>query len=187
MKSLHSVRSLFALLFVLVLAPTLGLAADPALAASGEVYHKAGKVLSDMIVSKQIEPGTVATQVDLMVKQAVTLAEHYGKAHPNGAPLLKTVIANIPAMRSLDFGQLEAQWHDLGYFDQPEHNPGIDLKDEDNEHFTDPIHAIVHPLLVLKAAQAYVADKDPEHLKAMKEELEEGMEQAEKLIASLSR
>jgi hypothetical protein len=175
------------LAFACALLPSTRLAADPSLANSGAAYHKAGKSISEMIVGKQIDPAAVSAQVGTMVKEAVALAELYAKAYPTGEKLLQTVIANIPAMQALDFGQLEAQWHDLGYFTEAAHHPGIDLQDEDNEHFTDPIHAIVHPLLVLKAAQAYAADKNPEHLQTMKEELEEGMEQAEKLSAKLSR
>jgi predicted DNA-binding transcriptional regulator len=44
---------------------------------------------------------------------------------------------------------------------------------------------VVHPLLVLKAAQDYAATKNEESLKSMKEEMEEGLEQVEKQKAAL--
>jgi hypothetical protein len=46
------------------------------------------------------------------------------------------------------------------------------MEDEDNEHFTDPLHVMIHPIMVLRAAQ----DKN---LDAMKAEMQEGMEQIE--------
>ncbi len=61
------------------------------------------------------------------------------------------------------------------------------MKNEDNEHFTDPIHAIVHPLLVLKAAQSYDKDKKESYLKDMKEEMSEGIEQSIALVTHLSK
>ena len=42
-----------------------------------------------------------------------------------------------------------------------------------------------HPLLTLKAAQEYVSTKSDESLKHAKEEIEEGLEQVEKVKAVL--
>jgi hypothetical protein len=162
-------------------------AADSALATHGSNYHAAGKAIVDMVISKKIELPAVTAKVDTLLTEATALGEAYAKAYPAGAKLLKTVIGNIPEMKKLSYAELQTEWHDLGYFAKPGRDVGLDLKSEDNEHFTDPIHAIVHPLLVLRAAQDYAADKKDEHLKAMKEEMEEGLEQAEKLVLKLSR
>lgn len=143
-------------------------------------YHAAGKAVVEMAISKQVDAAEVAKKVDTMVNDAVWLATEYAKTFPKGAKLLKTVTDHVDDMRKLSFHELEGEWHDLGYFGKPGHETGIDLKAEDNEHFTDPIHTIVHPLLVLKAAQAYASGKKEEDLKAMKAEMEEGLEQAEK-------
>lgn len=178
-------RCLIALSVVLL---PLGLrSADAGLAASGLAYHKAGKAVTEMVIAKQIDMPALSAQIDTLVKEAVVMAEAYAKAYPAGKKLLDKVVASVPAMRALSFDELQTDWHDLGVFGKPGYEIGIDLKDEDNEHFTDPIHAIVHPMLVLKAAQAYSVDKKEDNLKAMKEEMEEGLEQAEKLIAKLSR
>ena len=101
---------------------------------------------------------------------------------------MKTVVENVDAMKKLSFKDLEHEWHDLNHFTKSGSNDlGIDVKAEDNEHFTDPIHAIVHPLLVLKAAQAYATSKDEADLKAIKEEMEEGLEQVEKCRSVLTK
>ncbi len=171
---------------LLPLVSSLATAADPALSAHGATYHKEAKAVTDMVISKNVDLALLTPKIDVLLSEAVALAGAYAKAHPAGEKLLKTVIAQVPAMRKLTFDELQTDWHDLGYFAKPGNEPGLDLKDEDNEHFTDPIHAIVHPLLVLKAAQAYATDKKEEHLQVMKEEMQEGLEQADKLVAKLA-
>ncbi len=143
-------------------------------------YHQHGKAIVDAIIAKKIEIADVQKHVDAMLTDSAALAKLYAAKHPAGTKLLGSVTAAIPEMRKLSFGDLEKQWHDLEHFKAPGNDPGIDLSNEDNEHFTDPIHTIVHPLLVLRAAQDFVATKDEAHLKTMKEEIEEGLEQAEK-------
>ena len=175
------------LVLLVALMPLVLRSADTALVASGLAYHKAGKAVTEMVIAKQVDLPAVTAQIDILVKESVVMAEAYAKAYPKGRKLLDKVIASVPAMRAMSFDELQTDWHDLGVFAKPGYETGIDLKDEDNEHFTDPIHAIVHPMLVLKAAQAYATDKKEDNLKAMKEEMEEGLEQAEKLIAKLSR
>jgi hypothetical protein len=150
-------------------------------------YHAAGKAVVEMAISKNVDVVAVEKQVNVMLADAVWLATEYGKAHPTGAKLLKTVTDHVDAMRKLSFHELEHEWHDLGYFAAGGHDVGLDIKEEDNEHFTDPIHTIVHPLLVLKAAQAYSTAHKEEDLKAMKAEMEEGLEQAEKQLIALTK
>jgi hypothetical protein len=148
-------------------------------------YNKSGKAVVDMILSKNVAEPEVEKQVNTLVEEAQWFIAEYALAYPKGTQLLKTVTDNIAAMRKLSFDELEKEWHDLGYFEKHPDKAGLDLKEEENEHFTDPIHALVHPLLVLKAAQAYAANKKDEDLKSMKEEMEEGLEQVEKLAAVL--
>lgn len=150
-------------------------------------YHAAGKAVVEMAISKNVDAAAVEKRVNVMLADAVWLATEYAKAHPEGAKLLKTVTDNVDAMRKLSFKDLEHEWHDLGYFSSGGHDVGLDIKSEDNEHFTDPIHTIVHPLLVLKAAQAYSTGHKDEDLKAMKAEMEEGLEQAEKMTIALTK
>lgn len=150
-------------------------------------YHAAGKAVVAMAIAKNVDAREVEKQVDIMLGDAVWLATEYGKAHPAGAKVLKIVTDNVDAMRKLSFRDLEHEWHDLNHFSSGGHDAGIDLSEEDNEHFTDPIHAIVHPLLVLKAAQAYGAGRKDEDLHALKAEMEEGLEQAEKLMIALTK
>lgn len=148
-------------------------------------YYTAGKAVVDMAISKKIDAAEVEKRVNIMVADALWFAAEYAKAHPKGAKLLHLLTSNADAMRKLSFQDLESEWHDLGYFTKPGHDTGLDLKAEENEHFTDPIHTLVHPLLVLKAAQAYTTTKAETDLKAMKEEMEEGLEQAEKQKTAL--
>jgi hypothetical protein len=179
-------RLLLALLPVLALLSAHA-APSPELSAHAARYHTAGKAVLELIITKQVTVPAVATQVDVLLTEGIALTEAYAKANPTGEKLLRAVITEVPALKKLSFDALQTDWHDLGHFAKPGNSAGIDLQDEDNEHFTDPIHAIVHPLLVLKAAEAYAADAKPEHLKTMKEEMEEGLEQADKLLARLVR
>lgn len=151
-------------------------------------YLAAGKAVVEMSITKKVDAAEVEKKVQTMLADAVWLATEYGKAHPKGEKLLKTVVENVDAMKKLSFKDLEHEWHDLNHFTKSGSNDlGIDVKAEDNEHFTDPIHAIVHPLLVLKAAQAYATSKDEADLKAIKEEMEEGLEQVEKCRSVLTK
>lgn len=150
-------------------------------------YHAAGKAVVEMAIAKNVDAAAVEKHVNVMLADGVWFAATYAKAHPEGAKLIKILIENVDAMRKLSFHELESEWHDLGYFSKPDHDAGLDLSAEENEHFTDPIHTIVHPLLVLKAAQAYGKDKKEEDLKAMKAEMEEGLEQAEKQMLALTK
>ncbi|MBL9167261.1 MAG: hypothetical protein JNN07_05935 [Verrucomicrobiales bacterium] len=149
-------------------------------------YSKNAKAILEMAITKKIDATVVEKHVRECLADASWAAEEYGKAFPAGAKLLKTVVASIPAMEKLDFKSLETEWHDLGYFSKPGNDPGVDLKEESNEHFTDPIHSIVHPLLVLKAAQNYAVSKGEDDLKAVKEEMEEGLEQMDRLKKQLA-
>lgn len=151
-------------------------------------YLAAGKAIVEMTISKKIDVAEVEKKVQILLADASWLATEYGKAHPKGEKLLKAVTDNIEAMKKLSFKELEHDWHDLNYFTKSgAPDLGINVKDEDNEHFTDPIHAIVHPLLVLKAAQNYVTSKDDGELKTIKEEMEEGLEQVEKCRIALAK
>lgn len=150
-------------------------------------YHKAGKSLVEMSLTKKVNVDEATKLVDLLLKEGTWLSGAYAKAYPGGEKLLKLVTDNIEAMKKLTFEELEHQWHDLHYFDDKKDAIGIDLSAEDNEHLTDPIHVIVHPLLVLKAAQSYAKAPADESLKQMKEEMEEGIEQIEKAVAALAK
>ncbi|MSU64421.1 MAG: hypothetical protein EXS31_18865 [Pedosphaera sp.] len=120
-----------------------------------------------------------------MVADAVWFAGEYAKAFPTGQKLLKVILDNVETMKKLSFKDLEHEWHDMHHFDAADKDIGLDLKAESNEHFTDPIHSIVHPLLVLKAAQNYASSKSADDLKSIKEEMEEGLEQIEKMKTAL--
>lgn len=143
-------------------------------------YHTAGKAVVEMALTKKVDVNQVEQQVRTMVADAVWVAGEYGKAFPKGAKLLQVILDNVENMKKLSFKELEHEWHDLHHFEKSDKDVGLDVKAEENEHFTDPIHSIVHPLLVLKAAQSYAKSPSEGDLKAIKEEMEEGLEQMEK-------
>jgi hypothetical protein len=182
----HGMNSFATLLFL-----TLGLAtlrADKAaMDAKAREYNVAAKAVVDMALARTVDVTVVRAKVDIMLASAVSLAGAYAEKFPQGRKLLDAVIAGVPEMKKLSFKELEDEWHDLKHFEKPGNDPGVDLKLEDNEHFTDPIHAIVHPLMVLSAAESYAKQKDAESLKQIKEEMEEGIEQAEKVRAVLAK
>lgn len=151
-------------------------------------YHAAGKAIVEMAINKKIDIAEVEKRVQILLTESTWGATEYAKVHPKGAKLLKTTVDNIDAMKKLSYKDLEHEWHDLNHFTKSGGSDlGIDVKAEDNEHFTDPIHSIVHPLLVLKAAHTFAASKDEAELKSVKEEMEEGLEQMEKVRSVLSK
>lgn len=172
---------------VLLASLPAALASDADAKAHVAAYHKAGKALVEMSLTKKVNVDEATKLVDVLLKEGVWLSGAYAKAYPNGEKLLKLVTDNVEAMKKLSFEDLEHQWHDLHYFDDKKDVIGVDLSEEDNEHLTDPIHVIVHPLLVLKAAQNFAQAPGDEPLKQMKEEMEEGIEQIEKAVAALNQ
>jgi hypothetical protein len=150
-------------------------------------YHAAGKSLVNMAISKKVDTAEASKLVDKLLEEGKWLAEAYAQKYPQSAKLLKLVTDNIGEMKKLSSKELEHQWHDLQYFNNKKEAIGLDLTDENNEHFTDPIHVIVHPLLVLKAAQSFASGGGDVALQQMKEEMEEGIEQIDKALASMQK
>jgi len=150
-------------------------------------YRKSGDVVMNQIISKKIDETVLQKEVNNMVVAAISVTKAYMKAYPKGAKVLQVLVDKIEDIKKQSFDEVEKQWHDIGYFAGKEKELGIDLSDEDNEHFTDPIHCIVHPILTLKAGQMYIksGSKDEKHLQTMKEELKEGLEQAGNIEAKL--
>jgi hypothetical protein len=162
-----------------------------------KAYHDAGRAVVDLVNAKTIDATKISALVLTMQTHAVPLAQAYAKKHPAGKGVIDTVIAQVAtldgsgavtglgAMKDLPFDTIEKQWHDLGHFKA--NKPAIDLFDEDHEHFSDPLHTLIHPMMVLRAALDYQTSKSADDLKAMKEEMEEGLEQVGKTVASLSK
>ncbi len=182
-------KTLIALSCAALLGATLNLkAADTAeLKAHEATYHAAGKALVDMALAKKVNATDAAKHADVLVKDAVWLCGVYAKAFPQGEKLLKTITDHLEDMKKLSFKDLEHQWHDLHFFDGKKDAIALDMTDEANEHFTDPIHSLVHPLMVLSAANSFAKDGNAEALTQMKEEMEEGLEQYEKAVQTLSK
>lgn len=139
-------------------------------------YKAAGKEVMNAIVANKVDAAQLKPKLLQMASDALALADQYVGKFPEGKKMFDMVKANFEKMKSASFEELEKDWHDLGYF--AKNSPGVDLKQEKNEHFTDPLHCIVHPLMTLKAAEK----KD---LQAMKEELSEGLEQMDLMAKKL--
>ena len=148
---------------------------------STEDYIKTGKEIVDMVNSGSIDVSGVESRVLSLTKNSVALAQAYIKKYPQGEALLSEVMNHVAIvengtvkglgpMVNDSFARMEEHWHDLGFMEGKDF--GVDMEDEDNEHFTDPLHVMIHPLMVLRAAKD--GNKD-----AMKSEMEEGMEQIE--------
>jgi hypothetical protein len=182
---MKTLQSLFAVVAVCAAGFAVHGADKAAVEAHYLAYHTAGKALVEAAINKKVDPAEVGKKVDILVTEGTWFVNEYAKAYPKGEKLLKVIVANLDTMKKLSFKELEHEWHDLHHFDKADKDTGIDLAAEENEHFTDPIHTVVHPLLVLKAAQDYAATKNEEALKSMKEEMEEGLEQVEKQKAAL--
>ena len=169
----------------LVLFSQLSFAAD--LQQLKNSYLVNGRAIVDMVNAGNIDVAEVRKKVLAATKDSVALAQIYIEKYPQGKALLEEVINNVAVMsngmvtdlgpmQNETFDHMEDYWHDIGYTKEKDY--GVDMEDEDNEHFTDPLHVMVHPLMVLRAAQDGNGD-------AMKSEMEEGMEQIELTVEAL--
>lgn len=168
--------------------------------AAAKAYHTAGRAVVDKINGGSLDLAFVTEKVLEQERQAVALGRAYATKHPTGAKLINYVISQavtvdaagevtgLGPMAALDFKVIEDEFHDLNHFKtKPEDAGGLDVSNEDNEHFTDPLHTIIHPLMVVSAARAWTADHKKDHLAVAKGEMEEGIEQAEVTAKSLSK
>ena len=149
-------------------------------------YQTTGASIVDMVNSQSVSVDEIEKKVVDLTRISVDLTNRYKQIHPDGAKLLDITIEHVAAldngsvvgvgpMADLTFDEIEGQWHDLGYFES--NDVGVDLEDEDNEHYTDPMHVMIHPIMVLRAAKDYATSNSPDDLNAMKAEMEEGIEQ----------
>jgi hypothetical protein len=144
-------------------------AADAKSAAAG--YLAKGKELMAMINGGKIDMAKAESLVDGITAEAKAIAENYAKKDPKADKLVKLVVSNMAKFKSMSFETLEKDWHDGAGIDAKA--VGIDITKEENEKYTDPLHTVVHPYMTLAALKK-------NDLKAAKEELNEGMEQAAK-------
>lgn len=145
-------------------------------------YLKTGQSIVDMVNRGDVDTDSVRASVIELTRDSVLLAQEYLVKYPEGKALITEVINEVASldasgnvtglgpMAEDSFDYMEKHWHDLGFMEGKSY--GIDMEDEDNEHFTDPLHVMIHPIMVFRAAQ----DKN---LDAMKAEMQEGMEQIE--------
>ena len=194
-------RSLFLpLVSVILLAGCQNLGFGVDADAAAKAYVAAGRAVVDKINGGSLDLAFVSEKVLEQERQAVALGRAYAAKHPAGAKLINYVISQavtvdasgqitgLGPMAALDFKVIEDEYHDLNHFKtKPEDAGGVDVSKEDNEHFTDPLHTIIHPLMVVSAARAWTADKKKEHLAVAKGEMEEGIEQAEVTAKSLAK
>lgn len=123
-------------------------------------YLKTGQEIVDMVNAGSIDVAGVESRVVSLTKNSVALALAYIEKHPEGEALLTEIISQVAIMNggqvtglgpmtNDSFDRMEKHWHDLGFLEGKDY--GVDMEDEDNEHFTDPLQLMVHPIMVLSA------------------------------------
>lgn len=146
-------------------------------------YLSEGKKVSEMILSGSFELNSLKTSLHSMADDAAAISKLYYGKNPEGTKVLEEVVNKLGELKNASFDVLEKDWHDLGFFEGKDF--GIDIvNDPSHEHFTDPLHCMVHPLMTLRAGESYLKSKDKKHLQTMQEELDEGMEQMKSLTSS---
>lgn len=155
-------------------------------------YTKAGQRIIDMVNSGNVDVAAVEKEVIVTLQAGVDLAKAYAIKHPEGKAVLDKTIATaavvsadgkvtgIGPMGNMPFSEIESEWHDVGYFTK--NNMGVDLSSEDNEHYTDPMHVIIHSVMTYVAAKDFKNGGGDESLKAMKAEMQEGIEQVSNTV-----
>ncbi len=146
--------------------------------AAQQTYEKQGRELLAAINSGKVDIQVAKKNVDGMVQSADVLFEAYAAKHPESKKLYEYMKANLQKVKAASFDVLEKDYHDAGIL-----TPGVvgvDLKSEDGEKYTDPLHTLLHPLMTLKALEK-------NDLKSAKEELNECLEQVKNTGKTLSK
>ncbi len=158
--------NLFTLAFINWTSIELAMGADTK-AAQGN-YEKHGRELLAAINSGKIDLPAARKNVDGMVQAAEVLFEAYAGKYPESKKLYDYMKSNLAKVRAASFEAIEKDYHDAEALTPA--LVGVDLKSEDGEKYTDPLHTLIHPLMTLKALEK-------NDLKSAKEELNEGLEQ----------
>jgi len=174
MKSSMRHFSFMALVSLVWIHPVMG--ADTK-AAQG-AYEKQGRELLAAINSGKIDLPAARKNVDGMVQAAETLFEAYATKHPESKKLYDYMKTNLQKVKAASFESIEKDYHDAGVLTPA--LVGVDLKSEDGEKYTDPLHTLLHPLMTLKALEK-------NDLKSAKEELNEGLEQVKNTAKNLTK
>ncbi len=141
-------------------------------------YEKQGRELLAAINSGKIDLPAARKNVDEMVQAAEVLFEAYAGKHPESKKLFEYMKSNLPKVRAASFETIEKDFHDAGVLTPA--LVGVDLKSEDGEKYTDPLHTLIHPLMTLKALEK-------NDLKSAKEELNEGLEQVKNTAKQVAK
>jgi hypothetical protein len=139
-------------------------------------YEKQGRELLAAINSGKVDIETARKNVEGMVQSADVLFEAFATKHPESKKLYEYMKANLSKVKAASFEVLEKDYHDAGILTPK--LVGVDLKSEEGEQYTDPLHTLLHPLMTLKAIEK-------NDLKSAKEELNEGLEQVKNTAKSV--
>jgi hypothetical protein len=139
-------------------------------------YEKHGRELLASINSGKVDIATAKKNVESMVDSANVLFEAYATKYPEAKKLYDYMKSNLTQVKAASFEVLEKDYHDGGALTPK--LVGVDLKSEDGEKYTDPLHTLLHPLMTLKAIEK-------NDLKSAKEELNEGLEQVKNTAKSV--
>lgn len=167
-----SIHSIIAAVFLLISGSAQ--AADPKAAQAS--YEKQGRELLAAINSGKVDIEVAKKNVEGMVQSADTLFEAYAVKHPESKKLYEYMKTNLAKVKTASFEVLEKDYHDAGILTPK--LVGVDLKSEEGEQYTDPLHTLLHPLMTLKAIEK-------NDLKSAKEELNEGLEQVKNTAKSI--
>lgn len=137
-----------------------------------ETYENLGKSIMSEINSNKVDLPSVEKKVAQMTESAILLFEGFTKKFPESKKLFDHIKSQLSSLKTASFESLEKDYHDGGKLGKDV--VGVDIKSEDGEKYTDPLHTLVHPLMTLKALEK----KD---FKSAKEELNEGLEQAKNM------
>lgn len=157
-------------------------------------YKEFGLQVVDLVNTNNIDVNKIEELVVKQTEYSVTLVQQYQKKYPSGTKLLDIalnqvatfndgIFSGLGPLKETKFSIIEAEWHDLGFTTSMD--VGIDMGNEDNEHFTDPLHVSLHPIMALRAAIEYTESGDNEMKEAIKAETMEGIEQVQNVLELL--
>jgi hypothetical protein len=157
------------------------------LAAQAASFDQAADRVIRQAVTGKVDVPAAQQELARMVVTAAWFAEQYKAKFPKGAKVMDFMTAQKDSLAGMALADIDANFEAEAINKAHGKDFGLDLTEEDNEHFGNPIDLFVHPATASIALGMWSKDPKPELLKRAISELQEVKEHCQKVVAQLSK
>jgi len=144
----------------------------------------ANGVIAQAVLGK-IDVAAVQKDTATMLNLAEGFAVKYKAKYPAGAKLMDLMISKKDSLSSMTLEAIDAEFEAQAINKAHGKEIGLDLTDEANEHFGNPVDCFVHPATVAICAGLWAKDQNPERLKRIQAEFQEVVEHCRHTVEKL--